>query len=189
LQALTVDGWKAYSPLLPVTVMDHCSVLFNDSTVLILGGTQNGTASPNTYFFVFGSSTTWERGPTMIATRTRHSCNLIPKEKGSQEMSIIAVGGQGLSTTEFLDDLTGNWKPGPGFSFTPSKSVLVMHPLGGVVLVGGSASSNPYNVTNKLYRLQHAGPLGVWELMIQTLTTARFYHTAFLIPAEITNCN
>ena len=176
------------SPELPVTIKSHCSILFNETTVLILGGTQDGIDSANTYFFNFGTSDSWQVGPTMSVTRILLSCNLIPKDKDSKEMSVIAVGGEGRSTTEILDDLSGSWRPGPGHSQLTYKSVLVMHPLGGVVLVSGAFYNVLYTPTNQLYRLEHAGPLASWEIMKQHLADGRILHAAFLVPTEITKC-
>jgi hypothetical protein len=52
-EMLTEDGWESNIPSLPVTIADHCMVTVNSSTVMAIGGYQNGF-SGKTFYFTFG---------------------------------------------------------------------------------------------------------------------------------------
>jgi hypothetical protein len=67
-EILTENGWENLLPPLPVAPYGHCSVLFNSSTVLLIGGSQNGSKSSKTYMF-YTENNGWTEGPSLIAPR------------------------------------------------------------------------------------------------------------------------
>ncbi len=58
---------------------------------------------------------------------------------------------------------------------------------GGVVLIGGGASS--VDKLDTLYQLSHGGQEAVWTRMEQKMKTGRRQHTAFLIPDNLVDCS
>jgi hypothetical protein len=67
-ETLTENGWENLLPPLPVAIDQHCSVLFNSSTVLIIGGLQRQRKSSKTYLFSAGNNG-WTEGPPLITSR------------------------------------------------------------------------------------------------------------------------
>ncbi len=42
-EILTKEGWESNIPFLPVTIRLHCMVTVNQTTVMVIGGYQNGS--------------------------------------------------------------------------------------------------------------------------------------------------
>jgi hypothetical protein len=53
-EMLTEEGWDSNLPSLPVTILDHCMVTVNSTTVITIGGWQNSQFSGKTFYFTFG---------------------------------------------------------------------------------------------------------------------------------------
>ncbi len=78
------------------------------------------------------------------------------------------------------------WKYGPPLLAVIKGAALVEDPKGGIILIGGiEVLAN--TVTNKMYRLRHAKSL--WEVMPQTLKSARYKPVAFPVPDSMTSCS
>jgi hypothetical protein len=185
-EMLTEEGWDSKLPSLPVTISYHCMVTINSTTVMVIGGFQNGY-SGKTFYFTFGEES-WTAGPELKNKRRWHSCGKIRRNKESQEMSIVVAGGEDgssyLSSVEILDKDSNEWQTGPELPFGISSSQMVEDQNGGVVLIGGGASS-----LDTLYKLPHGGQDAVWTKMEQKMKTGRYYHTAFLVPDNIVDCS
>ena len=66
---LISNGWETLSSSLPVTVYDHCSVLLNSTTVMVIGGFQGLPGLPqNTYLFN-ADTYEWTEGPRLSKDR------------------------------------------------------------------------------------------------------------------------
>jgi N-acetylneuraminic acid mutarotase len=190
-EILTEEGWESIIPSLPVTTLyAHCMVTVNSTTVLAIGGQQNGF-SGKTFYFTFGKES-WTEGPELKNKRRYHSCGKIRRDKDSQEMSIIVAGGSDgffsyLSSVEILDEGSNEWQMGPELPFTIYGSQMVEDQNGGIVLIGGSSDS----VANidTLYQLSHGGQDAVWTKMEQKMNTGRRLHIAFLVPDNIVDCS
>ena len=111
---------------------------------------------------------------------------MIPSNSKSSKMSVFVVGGRGIMSTEILDDVSGSWRFGPPLIAYVMKSVLLMHPKGGVILVVGAQSE--YGPTNFIYRLRHAGHDAKWEKLPKPMVQYKYYHSAMLVPSELANC-
>ncbi len=189
-EMLTEEGWESNIPALPVTILDHCMVTVNSTTVMVIGGYQNGQGySGKTFYITFGEES-WTKGPELKNKRLYHSCGKIRRNKESQEMSIIVAGGDDgsskLSSVEILDEGSNEWQTGPELPFGIGNSQMVEDQNGGVVLIGGRR----IGVTlDTLYQLSHGGQDAVWTEMEQKLKTGRQQHTAFLIPDNIVDCS
>ena len=188
-EMLAEEEWESTIPSLPVTIGDHCMVTVNSTTVMAIGGIQNGQRSGKTFYFTFGEES-WTEGPELKSKRACHSCGRIRRAEGSQEMSIIVAGGVGeniLSSVEILDEGSNEWQRGPHLAFGISWSQMIEDQNGGVVLIGGQSSS-VYNL-DTFYQLPHGGQDAVWTKMEEKMITGRYAHTAFLIPDNIVDCS
>ena len=54
-EILSENGWRSFSPSLPVTVYFHCMVLLNSTAAIVIGGIQNGDVSANTFIISNGN--------------------------------------------------------------------------------------------------------------------------------------
>ncbi len=190
-EMLTEEGWESNIPSLPVTISGHCIVTINSTTVMVIGGYQNGEwYSGKTFYFTFGEES-WTEGPELKNKRAVHSCGIIRRNKESQEMSIIVAGGYGgssyLSSVEVLDEGSNEWQTGPELRLRIGRSQMVEDQNGGVVLIGGESSSILNLET--LYQLPHGGHEALWTKMEQKLTIGRAWHTAILVPNNIVDCS
>ncbi len=190
-EMLTEEGWESNIPSLPVTIAYHCMVTVNSTTVMVIGGWQNGKGhSEKTFYFTFGEES-WTEGPKLKNKRAAHSCGKIRRNKESQEMSIIVAGGYDgsslLSSVEILGEDSNEWQTGPKLPFGIDGSQMVEDQNGGVVLIGGESPS----VVNldTLFQLPHGGQDAVWTKMEQKMKTGRQWHSAFLVPDNSVNCS
>ncbi len=197
-EVLTKKGWERNIPPLPVTLANHCMVTVNSSTVMVIGGRQNGQIySGKTFYFTFGEES-WTEGPELKIKREFHSCGKIRKNRDSQGMSIIVAGGFDgsltLSSVEILNEGSNEWQTGPEMPFGITLSKMLEDPSGGVILIGGvilngGESSVSIGYLDFLYQLPHGGQDAAWTKMEQKLTTGRLVHMAFLIPDNIVDCS
>ncbi len=189
-EMLTEEGWESNIPSLPVTIRAHCMVTVNSTTVMAIGGFQNGQQSGKTFYFTLGEES-WTEGPELKNKRICHSCGKIRRNKESQEMSIIVAGGHDyssyLSSVEIMDEGSNEWQTGPELPFGIDESQMVEDHNGGVVLVGGYSS--PIGYLDTLYQLPHGGQDAVWTKMEQKINTGRKLHSAFLVPDNIVDCS
>ncbi len=189
-EILTEEGWGNKIPSLPVNISFHCMVTVNSTTVIVIGGFQNGQISGKTFFFTFGEES-WSEGPELKSKRDFHSCGKIRRDKESQEMSIIVAGGWDgssfLSSVQILDAGSNEWQPRPQLPFGIDESEMVEDQNGGVILIGGESSSSARLDT--LYHLPHGGQDAKWTKMEQTLKTERNRHMAILVPDNIVDCS
>jgi hypothetical protein len=189
-EMLTEEGWESNIPSLPVIINGHCMVTVNSTTVMAIGGIQNGQYSGKTFYFTFGEES-WTEGPELKNKRGYHSCGKIRRNKESQEMSIIVAGGYGggsyLSSVEILDEGSNEWQTGPELPFGIGYSQMVEDQNGGVVLIGGFFSSE--SSLDTLYQLPHGGQDAAWTKMEQKMQTGRYWHTAFMVPDDVVDCS
>jgi hypothetical protein len=190
-EMLTEEGWESNIPSLPVTITIHCMVTANSTTVMVIGGEQNGQISGKIFYLTFGEKS-WTEGPELKNQRRYHSCGKIRRNKESQEMSIIVAGGWEsgstiLSSVEILHEGSSEWQTGPELPFGIYRSQMVEYQNGGVVLIGGYSSSA--GNLDTLYQLPHGGQDAVWTKMEQKMQKGRNLHTAFLVPDSLVDCS
>ncbi len=53
-EMLTENGWESNIPSLPVTIVGHCMVTVNSTTVMVIGGWRNDQIFGKTFYFNFG---------------------------------------------------------------------------------------------------------------------------------------
>jgi hypothetical protein len=190
-EMLTEEGWESNIPSLPVTIFAHCMVTVNSTTVMAIGGYQNGQYSGKTFDYTFGEES-WTEGPELKNKRGYHSCEKIRSNKESQEKSIIVAGGyfdgsSYLSSVEILHEGSNEWQTGPDLPFGIYISQMVEDQNGGVVLIGGRSPS--VGTLDTLYQLPHGGQDAVWTKMEQKMKTGRYSHTAILVPDNLVDCS
>jgi hypothetical protein len=120
-------------------------ITVNSTTIIVIGGHQDGYFSGKTFYFTFGDES-WTEGPELKNKRGYFSCGKIRRDKESQEMSLIVAGGYNgtiprLSSVEILDEGSNEWHTGPELPFGIFGSQIVQDQNGGVVLFGGYSSS------------------------------------------------
>jgi N-acetylneuraminic acid mutarotase len=188
-EMLAEEGWERNIPSLPVTIAHHCMVTVNSTTVMVIGGSQNGQTSGKTFYFTFGEES-WTEGPQLKNKRSDHSCGKIRRDKQRQEMSIIVAGGWDkssiFSSVEILDNGSNEWKTGLALPIAIAESQMIEDSNGGVLLVGGVISSDVNLDT--LYQLPHGGQDAAWNKMENKLKIRRNRHTAFLVPDNAVDC-
>ena len=182
-EVLSDQGWQELPFPLPVRSYYHCMVLFNSTTVLLIGGRQNGEPdSPNSFFFNTENEI-WVEGPKLLSGRQIHSCGKLLKDNASSQFSVIVVGGRAKASVEILDVGATEWRNGPNLPFAIYEASMVEDTFGGILLIGG----NNGTYLDTIFQLPRAD--SEWILMPQKLKVARSHATAFLVPGEITNCN
>jgi hypothetical protein len=190
VEVLTEKGWETLPKTLPVTIYNHCSLLYNSTAIMLIGGSQNGAIAPKTYF-INNENKMWTEGPQLQSKRWGHACGRIRKDSDSQELSIIVAGGYDadskFSSVEILDLGSNEWRKGPEIPFGIQEAAMVEDQNGGVVIVGGSSSSILYLDT--LYQLPHGGEDATWTQMEQKLKLGRSNHVAFLVSDNIVDCS
>jgi hypothetical protein len=190
-EVLTELGWNSsIIPSLPVTIAEHCLVTVNSTTVLAIGGSQDGKYSGKTYYFTFGEAS-WTDGPVLRYKRESQSCGRVRRDKDGQEWSIIVEGGYGgssyMTSVEVLDGGSNQWRAGPKLPYGVLFSQMVEEQNGGVVLIGGTSAAYPYLDT--LYQLPHGGQDAAWTKMEQKLKIGKNAHTAFLASDNSVDCS
>ena len=189
-EVLDSDGWSLKLPDLPIPISDHCMVLLNSTTVMVIGGFHNNVTSGDTYI-MNSMQGDWMPGPPLNTNRIRHGCGRVRKSLNDSEFLVIVAGGywpnvSDISSVEILDEETLTWKEGPALPFGLPDGRLVEDPAGGVILVGGRGDQSLAPI-DTLYRLSHAEATK-WRLMPQRLKIARKWPSAFLIPDGIIDC-
>jgi hypothetical protein len=104
-------------PDLPHKVGYHCLVSLNDSTVILIGGMQNGLYLEDTNTFYYNNDNkTWTEGPSLINGRFWHSCALFKNPLNGNAETVIVTGGYNdkgtLVSTEFLNLDSDSWTLG-----------------------------------------------------------------------------
>ena len=66
---LTSDGWETLTPSLPVIVYDHCSVLLNSTTVMVIGGHQGSPGLPQNAYIFNADTYEWTESPRLSTDR------------------------------------------------------------------------------------------------------------------------
>ena len=179
------QAFSEIGPPVPFTFYVSCMVYLNATTVILIAGTQGSTSySPNTYL-MNSNVMAWQQGPSLKVGRYGHGCGRIVQGAGSEKYSTIIAGGNNgayLSQVEILDDGSASWRYGPSLPASTSGAPMVEDQRGGVLYVGGDKSG----YSNIVYRLRHA--YAQWEALATTIATPRVWHSAFLVPDELVNC-
>jgi hypothetical protein len=189
-EMLTEEGWESNIPPLPVTVYGHCMITVNSTTVMLIGGWQNGKLSGNSFYYSLGEEN-WTGGPELMFKRGSTGCGKIRSNKVGPEMNFIVAGGWNgssrLSSVEILNEGSNMWQTGPELPFGVWRPQIIEDQNGGVVLIGGQSSSDIYLDT--LYQLPNGDQDAVWTKMDQKIKNKGWLHLAIMVPDSIVDCN
>ena len=111
---LTLNNVSEEGPKLPFKISSHCMFNYNENSILIIGGMQNGSRSKKTWILDPTNEFNIKEGPTLNVERHQHSC---AKFQINGKPFILVIGGRDgcdsiLDSVEFLDlSLLGqqNW--------------------------------------------------------------------------------
>jgi hypothetical protein len=111
-EVLTEKGWKQLGPSLPVNILGHCMVHINSTTVIVIGGIQNGTRNSNGTYILNTGNDHWRKGPNLVYGQARFLCGKLRTNLNiSEDFSVIVVGSFN-SKIQLLDDLKADWRLG-----------------------------------------------------------------------------
>ena len=174
---LTLNGWM-YLPLLQQEFSNHCALLYNSTTILVIGGIYAPTD-----IFVFNSVTMeWTTAAKLNFAREDHYCAMINSSNQSQARIPLVIGGKAQISTEFSLDLS-SWAVGPALPYYIIGTAAVGDGNGGVVMVGGQRDSA---LLDTLLYLRDAQ--SKWETMSIKLKTPKSDVTAIYLPDGAVNC-
>ena len=118
-EVISLDQPSVQGPKLPFTVSDHCLVLVNSSTILLIGGIQNSQASNKTWIIDPSKDFQIKEGPSLnciqkngLGTSGTAFC---AKMRIDGRIFLVAVGdGWNVGCVELLDTncLDEGWKKG-----------------------------------------------------------------------------
>lgn len=128
-EVLTDDGWELIEPSLPVSITHHCMTLMNSTTVILIGGSQNGLSQ--TYILnTENDAAAWVKGPNLNNEDYpfKPVCGKIRLSQKSIKFGVIYAGFE--QSTEILEDADAQWHYGPEVPFRLVGFSLVEAPLG-----------------------------------------------------------
>ena len=103
-------------PDLPFTISCHCMIQYNEKSIYIIGGYQNGSYSRKTWIVDPTNGFKLVEGPSLNERRAVHGC---AKMTINGRTILVAAGGEGekdfktLDSVEILDPSENNiWTPG-----------------------------------------------------------------------------
>jgi hypothetical protein len=130
-EVLTEKGWKQVEPSLPVNILGHCMVHVNATTVMVIGGIQNGTQNSNGTYILNTGNEQWRRGPNLKYGQARLLCGkLRTNSLRSEGFSVIVVGSFN-SKIQLLDKLEDDWHLGLELPRMVSLTTIDAHREGG----------------------------------------------------------
>ena len=189
-EMLNEVGWENEVTALPFTVAFHCMVAINSTTLMLIGGLQNGLISGKTYYFN-SVGHIWTEGPELNHNRIDPSCKRIRTDQRNQKTSIIVAGGGDsssyISSVEILDEGSNEWRVGPELPLNISLAQFVGSENEGVILIGGYLNSDV--ILDTLFYLPHASEGAAWMKLEQKLKIGRRRHTSFLVSDSVADCS
>ncbi len=184
-------------PDMPVGLAWHCIVKVNDTTVMILGGweVQRQIRTRDTYFLDIQSQA-WTRGPSLITGRSGHACAEIADNDDNSILVAVSGGLTDNSRTDSLEiyaigDAEANWKESQRLGVALIGSRFVVMPEGKYAVLTGGMFDNANNreeADNKMYQLTCTSRQCQWTTLNQTMSVARSYHVAMVVPSSFTSC-
>jgi hypothetical protein len=166
--------WSSTVP--PAARYYHTATLLPNGKVLVVGGAGAGSqlASAELYDPVLA---TWTATGSLGIGRSIHTATLLPNGK-----VLIAGGdhsGTASTSAELYDPAAGTWSITGSLFFARALHTATLPPNGKVLVAGGfdAGVGNTFLASAELYDPAS----GTWTVT-QSLATARFVHTATLLP-------
>lgn len=162
----------------------HTATLLASGKVLVVGGTTLSWDGYLSSVELYDPSTdTWSPGGSLNSPRTSHTATLLPSGK------VLVTGGVGpyadstyayLPTAELYDPATNTWSPTGNLALGRSGATATLLPSGKVLVAGGILSLSDRGATDSAELYDPT--TGTWSVA-GWLNTARFLHTATLLPS------
>jgi hypothetical protein len=110
---------------LPVILNQHCMLLLNATTIIVIGGTSgNALSSASYYFDIQQLEGQWVQGPSMLEKRESHACGIFTSNFHNNQRTLVVTGGKPLTTSsEFLVLGESKWTKGKCPSPSPRTSL------------------------------------------------------------------
>jgi len=158
----------------------HTATLLPNGKVLVAGGLDsNGNPSTSAELYDPASGT-WSATGSLNTARHTHTATLLPNGK------VLVAGGtdnlNSLASAELYDPASGTWTATGSLNTSRLQHTATFLPNGKVLVAGGFASSFNNGSQNPVASAELYDPAsGTWSAT-GSLNTARFNHTATLLP-------
>jgi uncharacterized repeat protein (TIGR02543 family) len=158
----------------------HTTTLLTDGKVLVAGGEYNVSYAYTSAELYDPATGTWTNTGAMNDSRAHGSATLLPDGK------VLVVGGFYTSWTyrasaELYDPATGTWSRTGSMAVGRFRPTVTLLPNGKVLIAGGRGGGTgggaPYQASAEIY-----DPATGQFTPTGSMTTARGYHTASLLP-------
>ena len=103
--------FSAKGPDLPFRIRNHSMIQFDEKSIYIIGGWQNGSLSKKTWIVKPNSGFEIKEGPSLNMARSSHCCAKMTVN--GRTILVVAGGHGGEDSVEILNPLENNgWTPG-----------------------------------------------------------------------------
>ena len=175
------------------TAHRYTAQLLNTGDVLVAGDDDNTAPSATSYLF-----TETATGGTWAATSgqpsiKRYQTSLSLLTTGALAGRVLMSGGYDnnsatgsagtYNTTELYNPTTKSWSAGPAMITSRAFHTATVLPDGRVLVVGGFQRSPLLTARNSAELYTPNATIGSWALTPQAMATARYAHTATLLPS------
>jgi hypothetical protein len=154
---------------------------------MIIQGYANYDYPSNATYFYNAETNTLVPGPPLAVPRAQFQCSRAIGVSNSP--AVVVSGGYSssgpLNSTEILYLDSGVWTSGPDLPKPIWDGVMLEHPAGGVVILGGnSVVGASAGQTSIYYLIMGSG----WVKLPQELKYPRSRQAAFYVPDSLTAC-
>jgi hypothetical protein len=139
--ATPATGLDVYEPVSSTVVLhaamkvgrlEHTATLLGDGSVLLAGGTDDGTVLDSAEIFAGGST---KLTPKMVRPRTRHAALRLTSGK------VLLLGGDGAQQAELYDPVAGTFRATGTMTVPRIQPLATLLPSGQVLVTGGEDAS------------------------------------------------
>ncbi len=170
----------------------YTAQLLTTGDVLVAGDDDNTAPSATSYLFTeTATGGTW--APTSTPSIKRYQTTLSLLTTGVLAGRVLMSGGYDnnsttgpagtYNTTELYNPTTKSWSAGPAMITSRAFHTATVLPDGRVLVVGGFQRSPLLTARNSAELYTPNATIGSWALTPQAMATARYAHTATLLPS------
>ena len=177
------DTWSLAGTLLNGKRVHHTATLLANGSVLVVGG-NDGASMTHASAELFNPTTgVWSSaGGSMTAARAYHTSTLLA------DGTVFVIGGNNgspLASTEVYDPQTKTWTPSKALTFARDNHTATLldeaKGNGWVLVSGGYGALGPLQSAER-FHIGFGSNVDAWSLA-GTMTTARYAHSATLLPS------
>ncbi|MFN8496429.1 MAG: kelch repeat-containing protein [Anaerolineae bacterium] len=162
----------------------HTETLLPNGKVLVVGGRKDGGTYYASAELYDPTTNTWSSAGSMSTTRGYHTATLLPDGRVLVAGGYSWNGGGSLASSELYDPTTNSWSPAGDMSTERYNHTATLLPNGKVLVVGGvSVMPVWHDVVYPVYSTAELyDPVSNIWFPAGSMSTARFVHTATLLP-------